>query len=169
MNDVFKEQIVRRKPTGKDKLKKAGLIVAVAAVFLITISYIGQFALFVTAAAGFGAFLLIGMLNVEFEYVFTNGELDIDAIFNRTRRKRMFSGYVKDFEIMAHIDDRNHTHDYDSAQEVKNYSSGETKENTYAFLANYKGKRQKIIIEPNEMMVKAFSTALTPRKFIKKA
>jgi hypothetical protein len=168
MDGVFKEQIVKRTPTTLDMLKKAGLVIAVIIILFVSMMFLGQFALLITIAAGFGAYLLMGFLSVEYEYIFTNGELDIDAIYNRTRRKRMYSGTVKDFEIMAHIDDRDHFHDFDSAQETKNYASGVTKNETYAFLAPYKGKRLKIIIEPNEMMVKAISTVLTPRKFIKK-
>ena len=69
---------------------------------------------------------------------------------------------------MAHVDDMNHSHDFDSAQETKNYASGVTTNDTYAFLTAYKGKKLKIIIEPNEMMIKSFSTVLTPRKLFKK-
>ena len=144
------------------------MIIAVAAVFLVSVSLIGQFAMFVTVIAGFGAYWVMGFLNVEYEYIFTNGELDIDVIYNRTRRKRMYSGGVSNFEVMAHVDDKNHSGDFNSAQETKNYSSGVTTDDTYAFLTTYKGKRVKIIFEPNEMMLKAISTVLTPRKLFKK-
>jgi hypothetical protein len=106
--------------------------------------------------------------NIEYEYIFTNGDLDIDVIYNKNRRKRLFSGLVKDFEIMAHVEDKAHVGDFTNLSETKDYSSGIVGKDTYAFLTTYKSKRMKIIIEPNEMMVKAFSTVLTPRKFFKK-
>ena len=35
MGDVFKEQIVKRKPTGKDTLKRVGLVVAFIIIVLV--------------------------------------------------------------------------------------------------------------------------------------
>ena len=168
MHDIFKEQIVKKQPTGKDNLKKFGLIFAVIVVFFVSAALIFEFAFFITIIAGFGAFWVMGMLKIEYEYVFTNGELDIDIIYNQRKRKRLFTGNVKDFEIMAHIEDNMHVRAFDSANEIKNYSSGITGNNTYAFLTAYKGKKLKVIFEPNEMMLGAISTVLTPRKLFKK-
>ena len=168
MGDIFKEQIVKRKPTTGDMVKKIGLAAAVLVIFIVSSPYLGQFAIFITFAAGFGAYILMGRLNVEYEYIFTNGDLDIDIIYNRTQRKRLFTGRVSDFEVMAHVTDNNHAGDFSSAVETKDYSSGVVSDITYAFLTFYKNKRTKIIFEPNEMMMKAISSALTPRKLFKK-
>jgi hypothetical protein len=169
MGSVFKEQIVKRKPTFKDSIIRVLLVVAVTLIFFITlVTPLGGFAFIITVAAGFGAYLLMSFLNVEYEYAFTDGELDIDVIYNRSRRKRVFTGMVKEFEIMAHVEDKNRMGDFNNAQETRDYSSGVVTENTYAFLTMNKGKRTKVIIEPNEVMLKAFSTVLTPRKLIKK-
>ena len=168
MNDVFKEQIVKRKKSGKDTAKKFGLIAALFIIFFVTLVLVQAFAFIITVVAGFGAFWLMGMLNIEYEYVFTNGELDIDIIYNQNKRKRLYTGTVKDFDVMAHVDDKNHVRDFDGANETKDYSSGVTTNDTYAFLTSYKGKRLKIIFEPNEMMIKAIASVLTPRKLFKK-
>ena len=164
MGGVFKEQIVKRRPTNKDSMKRFGLIAGVFVITVIAFTMIPPFAPFIMLAAGFGAWFLMSYLNVEYEYAFTDGELDIDIIYNRTRRKRVFNARVNDFEIMAHIDDKMHMGEFGGAQEVRDYSSGVTSDNTYAFLINYRGKRLKVIIEPNEMMLKAFATVLTRRR-----
>ena len=166
--DVFKEQIVKREPSLKNNLIKGGVIFLIVLIFFVIFPYTGQFTTIIVAALGFGAYYLFSLLNVEYEYIFTNGELDIDCIYSKSRRKRQFSGVVRDFEIMAHVEDNNHINDFSSATETKDYSSGKVKDNTYAFLAAYKGKRLKIIFEPDEVMVQAFSTVITPRKFFKK-
>lgn len=170
MSEVFKEQLVKHVPSGKDRIKKVGVVLAVILVTLIcmAVPILRPFTIFVIAAACFGAYYLMTMLSIEYEYAFTNGELDIDIIYNKSRRKRVFNGDVKNFEVMAHVTDTAHTRDFSTATETKDYSSGVTGPNTYAFLASYKGKRQKIIIEPNDVMIKAFSTVITPRKFFKK-
>ena len=164
MNGIFKEQIVKRKPSAKDSFIRVGLILAVFLVTLIAFGLIPGFAPFIVLVAGFGAWFGMSFLKVEYEYAFTDGELDIDAIYNRSRRKRVFSARVNDFDIMAHVEDKVRMGEFQSAQETRDYSSGVVSDDTYAFLVNYKGKRTKIIIEPNEVMLKAIATVLTRRR-----
>ena len=165
MNDIFKEQIVKRKPTARDALIRVLLLLAVVVVIMFAlIMGWGTMVFMIGAAAGFGAFMLMSFLNVEYEYIFTNGDLDIDVIYNRSRRKRLFSAHVNEFEVMAHVEDKNRAGEFSGAQDTRDYSSGVVGSNTYAFLTTYEGKHTKIIIEPNEMMLKAISTVLTRRK-----
>jgi len=170
LGDVFKEQLVKKAVTGKDTALRFGIVALAVIIFFfcLMIPGIQQFAAFVAIALIFGAYFLISRRNVEYEYVFTNGDLDIDVIYNKSKRKRLFSSSVRDFEIIAHVQDTAHTHELSGAAETKDYSSGIVGPNTYAFVMSYKGKRTKFIIEPNEMMIKAFSTVLTPRKLFKK-
>lgn len=168
MGDVFKEQIVKRASTTKTFAMKAGLVFLVIVIFLACTMIFPQVAVIVAAAAGFGAYYLTSFLDVEYEYIFTNGELDIDAIYSKSRRKKVYSGIVKDIEIMAHVDDDMHKGDFNNVEETKNCYSGVKSNNTYAFMTNIKGKRTKIVFEPNDMMLQAIKTVLTPRKlFIK--
>jgi len=164
MGDVFKEQIVKRKQTSIDTAKRAGLIILVILSFFVSFILVPGIAPIVTLIVGFGAFYLNGFLKVEYEYVFTNGELDIDAIYNRARRKRVFSSHVNRFEIMAHVEDMTHAGSFGNAQEVRNYSSGAIGENTYAFLINYNSKQTKVIIEPNEKMMDAIKGSIARSK-----
>jgi hypothetical protein len=167
MNDIFKEQIVKRKATTLHAAIRFGLIFGVALTFIIGTIY-SAWGVYIAVLAGLGAWFIMGRLNVEYEYVFTNGELDIDIIYNKASRKRIFNGRVADFEIMAHVDDVNHMGSFMGATATANYSSGETTESTYAFLTHYQGKRMKIIFEPNEMMFTAIATSLPPRKLFKR-
>jgi hypothetical protein len=169
MGDTFKEQLVKKKPNTSDTLKRAGVIAAVLVLALVCIMIpaIAAFTPIIIAAAAVGAYFLFSLINVEYEYAFVNGELDIDIIYSKSRRKRIFSAEVRNIEVMAHVEDTAHTRDFGNA-EVKNYYSGVAGKDTYAFLINYKGKRLKVLIEPNETMLKAFSKVLTPRKLFKK-
>ncbi|MDR1001513.1 MAG: hypothetical protein LBL96_12085 [Clostridiales bacterium] len=170
MGEVFKEQLVKRQNTSQDTFKRVGIVIAALILVLVCsfVPLVQDFLLFVMFGAAFGAYALMSMLNLEYEYAFTSGELDIDVIYNKSRRKRVFSGLVKDFEVMAHVDDKQYAGEFHGATETKDYGSGKTSPNSYAFLTTYKGSRTKIIIEPNETMLKAFQTVLTPRKLHKK-
>ena len=164
MGDIFKEQIVKRKSTSRDVLKRVGLVIAVIVVVFVAFALIPPVAPFLIVAAAIGAWYLMSFLKVEYEYAFTDGEFDIDAIYNRSRRKRVFSARVNDFETMAHVDDKMRVSDFQNAVQVLDYSSGVVGDDTYAFMINYKGKRTKIIIEPNAVMLKALATVLTRRR-----
>ena len=170
MGDVFKEQIVKKESTAKDFMMKVAIVIAAALIFLLAlmIPILSGFAMIILAVEIFGVYILFSRLNIEYEYVFTNGELDIDVIYSKSRRKRLYSGRVADFELMAHVEDKAHAGAFSGASGTKDYSSGRTKPNTYAALATVKGVKTKILLEPNESMLKAFSTVLTPRKLFKK-
>ena len=164
MGDVFNEQIVKKQGNFTDTLKRMGIVSLIFVIFFVSFTFVAAFAVFIGAAAVFGGMFLMSYLNVEYEYVYTNGELDIDIIYNRARRKRLFSTVVKDFEIMAHVEDKTYAGAFGGAQEIINCHSGEIGPNTYAFLTTIKGKRSKVIFEPNEKMLKAISTSLSRRK-----
>jgi len=166
MGDIFKEQIVKRQPSRKDMLIRIGLIIVVFLIILIVLAMPGlmTFAPIIVLAVIFGAWYAMSFLKVEYEYAFTDGELDIDVIYNRSRRKRVFSARVNDFIIMAHVEDTAHAGEFQGAQDFKDYSSGVVSADTYAFLTNYNGKRTKIIIDPNPVMLKAMAGVLTRRR-----
>ena len=92
MSDYYTEQLVKKRADMKDVFIKALLvaltIVSVLIVFLFP----------------FGIILPVGMIvldvfmfrrmNVEYEYLYVNGDLDIDKIMNKAKRKRVFSAHV---------------------------------------------------------------------------
>ena len=51
----------------------------------------GSFSFLLIAGALFGAFKLSCRFNVEYEYIVTNGTMDIDKIINKSSRKRVLS------------------------------------------------------------------------------
>ena len=92
MNDVFVEQIVEKRQDLKTVLLKTGIVLAallLSSVFLF-FGILRMFFPFVFAVSIYGAYLLIRSQNFEFEYSFTNGDLDIDRIFSRRSRKGSF-------------------------------------------------------------------------------
>lgn len=93
--DTFFEQIVPIKKTGKTFAAVTGIWLAalLLAYLLLTIGmkYLASIALLAILGLGYGAYRLSSMLNVEYEYIITNGTLDIDKIVNRSSRKRVLS------------------------------------------------------------------------------
>jgi len=92
--DTFFEQIVSIKKSGKAiALFLFVWILALILCALILLFGI-PFAPVLVIGLGYGAWWLTAKLNVEYEYIVTNGTMDIDKIVNKSSRQR-----VSSFEI----------------------------------------------------------------------
>ena len=87
MSDLYSECLVKKEPTSKDAAVKYGLIALIvlfvaAGLFLLPILLIGAVAL------GVAAYFIIPGTDLEYEYLFVNGELDIDKIMAKSKRRK---------------------------------------------------------------------------------
>ncbi len=103
--DTYSEQLVTRVPTGADQFKKVlisvGSILIAALLMWLSIVF-GWYTLIllVFGALGLGVYLVSNM-DVEYEYIVTNNELDIDKIIGRRKRKRMITIDLRSAEDLA--------------------------------------------------------------------
>lgn len=92
--DTFFEQITAVKKSGKDIAAITGiwlLTFIICFLLVLFMGYLGSFSFLLIAGALFGAFKLSCRFNVEYEYIVTNGTMDIDKIINKSSRKRVLS------------------------------------------------------------------------------
>ncbi len=105
--DDFTEYLVKRQPTAKSAALKVLIVVAsivLAIVLMIVCAAIKQIAflgLLLAVGAIYGGWLLVRNQNLEFEYIVTGGDMDVDKIIARSRRKRLLSCKFRSIEIMA--------------------------------------------------------------------
>lgn len=163
MSDYYTEQLVKKRPDSKDLAMKVGLVclfvLSVLIVFVFPIGLILPILVIV-----FDVFMF-RRLNVEYEYLYVNGDLDIDKIMNRSKRKKMFVMNVSDLEMLAPVDapELRQYHNTKTA----NYCSGDNNARQYAMIVADHGELKKIIFEPNDTIVEGFYI-LAPRKVIRK-
>lgn len=106
-NDVFVEYLVKKKKTGKDYLIQIGVVLAALVIIFLAFAlspYLGAFSIISTlviVAVIYGAYYLFTNTRVEFEYILTNGEMDIDKIIAQRKRKRLITVKCKDFETFG--------------------------------------------------------------------
>lgn len=111
--DSFVEQIVKKQPTAGDKLKKygfflGGIILGVVVLFFTFVMI--PFAMIIAAPLAFGlvygGYYLGTATEVEYEYIFTNGELDIDKIIAKRKRSRLLNSIkISRFEKFGKVAD----------------------------------------------------------------
>jgi hypothetical protein len=107
--DNFYEQLVTTQKTAKYKIANSATYV-LGVLGLLFVGGPGIIIGIVFIAAAVGLFFLKRNFYVEYEYDFTNGEIDVDKIYEMKTRKRAFSFSVKDLELLApegsyHIND----------------------------------------------------------------
>ncbi len=162
MNDFYTEQLVKKQTDMKDILIKAILVSATIVSFLIILMYPVGLILPVLMIA-LDVFMF-RRLNVEYEYMFLNGELDIDKIMNKAKRKSLFSANVADMELLAPADSAE-LNQYRNARTL-DFSSHTGQGKVYVLVLSGQGEMKKVLFEPNETIVEGFYM-LAPRKVIR--
>ncbi len=117
--DVFIEHIVKKRATGTDTAKKFGLVLVLAILVALCICFIPMefmtIGFLLVFGACYGAYWLISGMSIEYEYILTNGELDIDKIIAQRKRKRLATVNVKTFEAFGPYKPAEHANrDYDN-------------------------------------------------------
>ena len=159
MGDFYTEQLVKRQKASCATAIKALLIVvtvlSIVLIFMIPFGIIGPVAMIVLDI------FIFRNMDVEYEYLFVNGSLDIDKIMAKSRRKKMFSMEITDLEIMA----RSGSPELRPYQGLKSvdYSSGAADADTYELIVVSNGEKKKIIFEPNETICEGMKM-MAPRK-----
>ena len=163
MRDFMTEQLVKKRTTIKDTAIKVGLI---------TLTALSLF-LFLTGKAIFTilfiALLLVDYyifrrMDVEYEYTYFDGGLDVAKIMNKQFRKELFSTNIKeDMEIIAPSEHEDLK--YYKVEKTLDYSSQVPENKTYTMVTTYKGQKVKVVFEPNEKMLKSMRDVV-PRKVI---
>lgn len=161
--DFFSECIVKKKKDLKDHIKVFGIILLVfVALMIMRLQIMGGFftTLIPIEFVGiiYGAYWLLSGRNIEYEYSVTNGDIDIDMIISRSRRKKLLSISAKEFEYFAPYKGK-HVNVCDNPQIAKRLDvSGNIKaEGVYFAIYNAGGNKSCLIFRPNEKMVENFS------------
>lgn len=104
--DVFVEQLVKKKSGLRDHLISAGIILAAVLLVFLSLRFFPPMAIFVLAAVCCGAYFLITSQSLEFEYSVINGDITIDKIIAKRKRKQMISVEARDVQEMGKYDSR---------------------------------------------------------------
>ncbi len=153
MSDLYTEVIVKRKPSAKDMILKSLLIAGTAlAVFAFMVMGIIGFVIFIALAVA--DYFLLPTFNLEFEYLYVNGELDIDKIMSKQKRKRVYSADVSNLELLA--PSNSHALDsYNRNNSIKtlDFSSRNPQNKTYTMIIKGEKGLERVIFEPNDVML----------------
>lgn len=156
MDDVFVEQIVKRKISGVGILIRIGVtVLAIAA--CCTIPILGVFGFAITALFVYLAYLGFVYTSLEYEYSFVNGELTIDKIMGKRRRKHITTYDIKNAEIIAPMGNEEIRRRFDDLAKLDYSSHFKNEDKEYGMIIEEEGDVGTflVIIEPDERIINA--------------
>lgn len=154
--DLFCEYLVKKKSTS-DNLKRLGLWAAciVVCLFILWIAFTKFFSLIsfapiLIAAAIYGTVIYGRNFSLEYEYVFTNGVLDIDVIKGRARRKNLVSVPCRKIEYMGPL-----PKNYQPANPVIDAIYDEKRSGKYVVTFSDHGIKTDLLFQPPERILQS--------------
>lgn len=161
MNELYAEAGVKRKDTmGTFAMRFILIFVAISA-FLLTFQ--NSILLFISAILIVAIVYIFPRLNVQYEYVFCDGQLDFDKIMGNAKRKTALKLDFDHVAIMAPAG----SHALDGytyiKTTVKDFSSRRKDVKPYVIVTRQGELTTKILFEPNEKMIGCIKSKY-PRK-----
>ena len=169
--DIFVEQIVKKKTSGKDTALKilivlgVALLAAIGVFVMLFIPMFSSIALILVFGVFFGGYYLLTSLDCEYEYIVTNGEIDIDKIIAKRKRVRLITARASTFEAFGRYDEAS-----DASSDVTIVSAAGTSvdgsDDNPAYYADFKHASAgsvRLIFTPEEKVVEAIKPFL-PRQ-----
>ena len=166
MSDLYSELLVKREHTIKDSIIKYGLIVLT--VIAVIASLISTPLIWIAAIAlGIACYFVIPKTDVEYEYLFVNGEFDIDMVMAKSKRKRVKSFNLSEADLVAPLN--SHRMDYYNGNQnmkVLDYSSGNPQHKRFGVITRLDNATCKIILEPDEALAQAMKKTAPSKVFL---
>lgn len=154
MSDLYQEILISRETPFINKIAKVAAYV-VTAFFLFT-GFLFMNIIFLIAGAAMAVccYIFLPRLDVEYEYLYVNGELDVDAIYSKQKRKRIASYDMAELEILA----PSTSHALDSylnqqGAKVRDFTSRDPQAQSYTLVFSKEGKRDIIKVELNDTIL----------------
>ena len=166
MSDLYYELLVKKETTSMDRIKKYGMI-ALTVLCALAGLFIHPFMLLAAIAVGVVTYFVIPGTDLEFEYLFVNGELDIDKVMAKTKRKKVISLDIPQADLVAPV--TSHRMDYyNGNQKLKtmDYSSGNPEHKRFAIITRVGTEACRVIVEPDEKMANLIKNSAPSKVFL---
>lgn len=153
--DLFCEQIVKKHSNTIDKIT---LIIMAFSTFVIGVIVLLVVSIYTAPIIGIAlciiifylGFFLISNTKCEYEYIITNGDIDVDKIINGRKRKRLASTNIKSFTSYGKLEEN--TPKFNST--IINASDNIFEHTYYAEFKHDKKGNIRLLFSPNEKTLK---------------
>lgn len=165
--DTYCECLFKKKRTLRDNI-----IAIIVALVALTLLYYSLILLFIPAATFLAPVVWFGIIwgsvkiikrqNIEYEYLLTGGDLDVDMVIARASRKKLLSIRRREIELVAPMGSSKLSNVSTDAQ-ITDITSGYNPEAVYVMVTS-NDKHPVIYFEPSEKMLNQLKGKI-PGKF----
>ena len=150
-DDIFVEEMVVRRKTVWNLLLTAAMILGGLAVIILVWLVVPFISTVLILIIGFAVYLGVRFQYVEYEYSFTNGDLDVDKIMAKRKRERKLEINQRQIRVMAPYtaEYEPETKDY-KVSEVLDFSSSKNAAGRWFFICEKQdGQFAFVVIQPH--------------------
>ena len=164
MREQYCECLVSRRPDGRMRLLTIAAIV-LAVVFAFTGVFLWIVYCVPAVACGAAAWFLNQRVLVEYEYLLLDHEISVDAIYGKTRRKKMLNCAVNKIESLAPYEEARAEHVRRQNITLEDYSSGKEEDRHYLMVCKGEQKNVAFVLTPSAEMLDLFGRELSRAVF----
>ena len=147
LSDSYIEQAIKARP-GKDYYSRMSAPLIVAIIGAISVLFIGILGVFIFAIGIYLFMSNAGKGQMEYEYILTNGSVEIAAIYNASKRKELMNFEMEQVTMIVPKDsERIATENF---AKKRDYSSRTDKGQVISLVVEVNGSRELVSIEPDE-------------------
>lgn len=155
--DVFFEQLVKVKRSAFSNLGLVLSLVLSAALCVVFFLYSGAYPILIfgIVAVGYGEWKLLGFFHKEYEYIITNGTVDVDCIIGKSTRKRIISFECADIQRIGKYNAKNPP----VTDATEKHICGNT-DGAYFLLVKKQSKKVLLVASLNDKMLSAIKDSV---------
>lgn len=165
---AYYEYMVKKDSNVKEKcisalIYLAAIVLSIVLFFLLMPYGLGSLVALLIAGIIYGAYRLSGSMKKEFEYIVTEGTIDVDEILNKAKRKRLISFSLNDVSFIARTDDGEFKHLLNQKYDKVIDATSRTEGKKVYFTEVYKNGRTLVKMELTDNMIESLK-AISPSK-----
>ena len=174
--DIFCEYLVKRKKSSSEKIM-ISVIIILGILFTLG-SLLFLFPILSTLISSLGAVVFplvvviwylvisyIKMYSVEYEYSITDGEMDVDKIVNKSKRVRVLTMRLRNFEVIAPILSDKYTNEFKALKTADCSANAKASATYFAVYSDDEG-RKCLLFDPSDKMIE-ITQKYCPDKFFR--
>ncbi len=155
MRDIYTETLISPVPNPFQKVLRTVLI-ALTVVLLLLGLWLHWIFFAGAAVLAFCVYRLMQKTNMEYEYIHTNDDFDVDGVLFNSSRKHLFSVKLDQVILVAPAEDE----EVASFRGIptKNYGGGAKEEDLYAMVYTKGGQREKVLLKLDDRMLRSLKS-----------
>lgn len=164
MNDTYVEILVKKQPkTWYSFVKGLFLFSSIWVFAVLGLLQVNVIFIVLGVLLFVATYFIFQELDLEYEYLYVNGDLTVDKIMGKSTRKQCVNITMDQIEVVAPVKSFHLSEYKNSKASVLDYSSGKADAVLYEMYFRGKKGLTKMIFEPNDKMLEGMRM-LSPRK-----